>query len=273
MVSSMLPPGTRLGSVHLRVGDLEHQVAFYEEVVGLSLLAEDGATAALGIPEERPLLVLHADPSAPPRENGSTGLFHMAFRVPTRADLGSMVVRIRNSGHTIEGFADHNVSEALYLRDPEGNGIEIYADRPEEIWHSVDGSIFMTTEPMDLHGLLLAASTPSPRLPAGTVLGHMHLRVSSLASAEGFYVGRLGFDVTNRTYPGALFVSAAGYHHHLGLNVWGGEGARRPADGSLGLVSFEVVVPSAEARKRILHGADEGIILDGDGVGVRIARA
>jgi len=272
MNPSTLPADIRIGTVHLRVRDLEAQVSFYEEVLGFFRLAEDGATAVLGTAEDpSPLLVLHASAGAPVRGPGTTGLFHVAFRVPTRADLGGMIQRIRGHRYTIDGFADHNVSEAVYLADPEGNGLELYVDRARDVWHGVDGGIYMTTEPLDLPGLLLAGPRPAPRLPEGTVVGHIHLRVSTLAGAEAFYVERLGFDVTTRSYPGALFVSAGGYHHHVGLNVWGGEGARPPEEGSLGLVSFDLVVPSADARRRILGGAEVGTIPDPDHVGVRIA--
>lgn len=273
MTSSTLPPDTRIGTVHLRVGDLDQQVAFYEDVLGFLLVAEDGATAAMGTADGSPLLVLHAAPGAPARAPGTTGLFHVAYRVPSRADLGAMVLRIRANRKPIDGFADHNVSEAVYLTDPEGNGIEIYVDRAREVWYSVDGTIFMTTEPLDVPGLLLAAPKPAPRIPLGTVVGHVHLRVSTLAAAEGFYVGQLGLDVTTRSYPGALFVSAGGYHHHVGLNVWGGEGAQRPEEGSLGLVSFDLIVPSEEARERVLGSGAEGTLLDPDHVRVRIARS
>lgn len=272
MNSQPLPANTRIGTVHLRVGDLQAMVAFYEEVLGLSLLAEDGATAALGTSDGKPLLVLHDAPGAPSGRPGTTGLFHVALRVPGRADLGAMVLRLRANRTPIDGFSDHNVSEAVYLRDPEGNGIELYADRDRDVWYAVDGNIFMTTEPMDVPGLIMAAQGPASRLPVGTVVGHIHLRVASLEEAEGFYAGKLGFDVVTRSYPGALFVSAGGYHHHVGLNVWGGEGAERPEEGSLGLVSFELVVPSQDVRQDILGGADEGTLEDPDGIGVRIAR-
>jgi len=273
MNRTTLPPDTRIGTVHLRVGDLAAQVAFYEEVLGFFLLAEDGATAAMGTADgSPPLLVLHGEPGAPSREPGTTGLFHVAFRVPTRADLGAMVLRIRAHRRTIDGFADHNVSEAVYLTDPEGNGLEFYVDRARDVWHSVDGGVFMTTEPLDVPGLLLAVPGPAPRLPPKTVVGHVHLSVANLAGAEGFYVGRLGFDVTSRSFPGALFVSAGGYHHHVGLNAWGGEGVSLPEEGSLGLISFDLIVPSADARQRVLGGADEGTLLDPDHIGIRVAR-
>lgn len=272
MTQRRLPPDTRLGAVHLRVRDLPRQVAFYEEVLGFQVLAEDGATAALGTDDERPLVVLHGEPSAPGRPKGTTGLFHLALRFPSRADLGAMVRRVQAQGRAFDGFGDHNVSEAAYLADPEGNGIELYADRSPEVWRGVDGEVFMTTEPLDVPGLLVAAPAPAPHLPRGTTVGHIHMRVSSLADSEAFYVDRLGLDVVTRSYPGALFTAAGGYHHHVGLNVWGGPGAPRPPDGSLGLVYFELVVPSERARRALLGDSGEGYLLDPDSIGVRVTR-
>ncbi|MHB1192867.1 MAG: VOC family protein [Longimicrobiales bacterium] len=272
MTQRRLPPDTRIGAVHLRVRDLPRQVAFYEDTLGFQLLAEDGATAALGTTDGKPLIVLHGEPTAPSRPLGTTGLYHFALLVPSRADLGALIRRVQKAGHAFGGFADHNVSEAAYLADPEGNGIELYADRSREVWHGVDGEVFMTTEPLDLPGLLVAAPAPAPRLPGGTTVGHIHLRVSSLDESEQFYVGRLGFDVVTRSYPGALFTAAGSYHHHVGLNVWGGPGAPRPPDGSLGLVYFELAVPSENARQALLGDAGEGYLLDPDNVGIRVTR-
>jgi catechol 2,3-dioxygenase len=252
--------------------DLQREVEFYEEVLGLQLLADDGATGAMGTAAGRPLVVLHGEPGAPRRRPGTTGLFHFALRLPSRSDLGALVRRVQNSGRAFEGFGDHNVSEAAYLSDAEGNGIELYADRSEEVWRGVDGEIFMTTEPLDVPGLLMAAQEASTRMPDATVVGHVHLRVSSLEAAEAFYVERLGFDVVTRSYPGALFASAGGYHHHVGLNVWGGEGAPRPPEGSQGLMYFEVAVPSERVRNALLGDAAEGYLMDPDNVGVRITR-
>lgn len=272
MSAPSLPPDAHIGAVHLRVRDLLGVAAFYEDVLGFAVLGEDGVNAALGVLDERPLLVLHGAAHAPARPAGSTGLFHVAFRLPSRRDLGSMILRVRNHDRAFEGFGDHNVSEAAYLTDPEGNGIELYADRSRNVWHAVDGQVFMTTEPLDLPGLLLAAESAAPALPRGTTVGHVHLRVSSLAAAEDFYVRHLGFHVTTRGYPGALFVAAGEYHHHVGCNVWGESAPRRPPEGSLGLRSFDVVIPDEETRRRILGGADEGTVLDQDDIGVRITR-
>lgn len=267
-----LPPETHIGAVHLRVRDLDEVVPFYEDVLGFSVLGDDGVNAALGVADERPLLVLHAEPHAPERLPESTGLFHVAFLLPDRRDLGGMILRVRNQSVAFEGFGDHNVSEAAYLSDPAGNGIELYADRSPSVWHSVDGHVFMTTEPLDVPGLMVAAEAPAPRLPPGTVVGHVHLRVSSLAAAEEFYSGRIGFHVTTRGYPGALFMAAGRYHHHVGCNVWGRPAPSRAPQGALGLRSFDVVIPDDEARRHILSGQDEGMLFDPDDVGVRVTR-
>jgi catechol 2,3-dioxygenase len=264
-----LPATTRMGCVRLRVRSLDRQRAFYRDVLGFDVLEDDGATAVLGAADDTPLVELRAAPDAPRRPARATGLFHVAFLHPTRADLAATLHRVRREGYRLDGFADHNVSEAAYLTDPEGNGIELYVDRPRGSWTTADGRIHITTEPLDLAGLLETAPGPSVRVAGGTLVGHVHLRVSSLAAAEAFYVDHLGFGVVTRAYPGALFVSAGGYHHHLGLNVWGGR-ATPPPERSLGLVAFDVVVPEADARARILervHGAE---LLDPDGNGVRV---
>jgi catechol 2,3-dioxygenase len=265
-----LPPDTRIGAVRLRVRDLESMISFYSETLAFSVLERDGETATLGTVEREPLLNLMAAPEAPARPRGSTGLYHVAYRVPTRKDLGAMIARIHERGWPFEGFADHSVSEAAYLSDPEGNGIEVYADRPRQAWRTVDGELSMTTEALNVPSLIFLGGGPAPRLPAGADVGHVHLQVSSLHGAEAFYRERIGFDVTTRRYPGALFLSAGGYHHHLGCNVWGGVGADPPPEGSLGLVSFEVVVPSEAVRREILAGPAEGVIRDADQIGVTI---
>ena len=269
---SLLPPDTRIGAVRLRVSDLEAMVAWYEDALGFQVLAEDGATAALGGDSGRPLLVLHQEPDTLPRPRGSPGLFHVAFLVPDRMALGALMRRVQAANWPFDGYADHNVSEAAYLSDPEGNGLELYADRSPDVWRTVDGGILITTEPLDVAGVLLAASAPAPALPDGTTVGHVHLSVSNLAEAEAFYRGRLGFGMVTRRYPGALFMAAGDYHHHVGCNVWGLDpSAPRPAR-ARGIISFEVVVPDETTRRKLLDGADEGLVTDPDGVGVRVVR-
>jgi catechol 2,3-dioxygenase len=250
-----LPPSTHIGSVHLTVADLDAQRSFYEQTLGLRVIDADGRTLRLG-PEGGPaILELTGDPDAPRRPHGTTGLYHFAVLVPSRTDLGEALRRVVEAGWRFTGASDHLVSEALYLNDPEGNGIEIYRDRPRDEWPRDDeGTIQMATLPLDLEGVLgeVDGSKHVPQLmPAGTHIGHMHLQVAGLHDAEDFYSRTLGFDVMVRTYPGALFVSAGGYHHHIGLNTWESAGGSPPPEGSTGLRSFEIVLPSAEDAERV----------------------
>ena len=266
-----LPPDTSLGSVRLNAGDQDSLADFYEQTVGLRQLSRDGV-AALGADQGQPLVELLSAPDAPPRPAGTTGLFHLAILVPSRVELARALRRVTESGWHLTGASDHLVSEAIYLRDPEGNGIEIYRDRPRAEWHGAGGEIEMDSLPLDLEGVLgeLADDdSPPGAMPPGTRLGHVHLNVADIAASERYYAGALGFDVTVRGYPGALFVSAGGYHHHVGLNTWMGEGAPPPPPGALGLDRFEVVVPAGadlDAAERRLTDAgvqtqrgDEGL--------------
>ncbi len=247
---------TRIGAVHLTVSDIARSRAFYEAAIGLSASDGEDGTVALGVAGGPPLVVLHGDASAPPLDPRATGLFHLAILMPTRRDLAVALARLANARWPLAGASDHLVSEALYLSDPDGNGIEIYRDRPREEWPERDGTIEMATLPFDLHGLideLPADERELPALaPAGTVIGHVHLQVAELNEIEAFYNGVLGFDVMVRTYPGALFVSAGGYHHHLGLNVWNSAGGSAPALGAVGLRFYEIVLPDADALASVL---------------------
>jgi catechol 2,3-dioxygenase len=178
---------------------------------------------------------------------GTTGLYHFAILVPTRADLARALRRLVVADTVMQGAADHGVSEALYLADPDGNGIEIYRDRPRAEWPYAGGALRMGADPVDLDDLLAEppSAPPSAGLARGTAIGHVHLHVSSLAAAERFYVGVLGFDLMQRYGPSALFVSAGGYHHHVGLNTWAGVGAPPPPPGAFGLRHFTLQLPSA----------------------------
>ncbi len=251
-------PDTALGSVHLTVSDLERSRQFYESVIGLSSVELDDGTVGAGVAGSRvgghPIIVLHGDASAPPLNRRATGLFHLAILVPSRQDLAFALARLAQERWPLDGASDHLVSEALYLSDPDGNGIEIYRDRPREEWPSRDGRLEMATLPLDLDGLLselTGASELQRSAPSGTRIGHVHLQVADLGTAEDFYSGLLGFDVTVRGYPGALFVSAGGYHHHLGLNTWAGEGAPAPPADARGLHHFEIALPTAAELERV----------------------
>jgi catechol 2,3-dioxygenase len=232
-----------IGRVRLRVADVDRVRSYYERTIGLPTLS-DGDVAALGV-DGTTLVELVGDPEAPPAPPGRTGLFHLALLVPDRPSLARAVKRVVASGERFTGASDHFVSEALYLRDPEGNGIEIYRDRPRSLWeYEPDGELRMGTVALDVDGVM--AELPGgddSGMPGGTVVGHVHLHVGDLAAAEEFYAGRLGLDVMVRSYPGALFLSRDGYHHHIGLNTWQGEGAPPPPAGSRGLEDFELLLP------------------------------
>jgi catechol 2,3-dioxygenase len=248
-------PDTAIGTVRLTVSDLGRARSFYEHALGLQAAELDDGAIALGASGQRSLIELRGDSSAPALNRRATGLYHLAILVPTRLDLALAIQRLSEARWPLDGASDHLVSEALYLSDPDGNGIEIYRDRPREQWPRTAGRLEMATLPLDLQALvgeLSASSARQQTVAHGTVMGHVHLQVADLAQAEAFYHGLLGFDVTVRGYPGALFVSAGGYHHHIGLNTWHSAGASPPAPGSVGLRSFAVQLPHAEGLDRIL---------------------
>lgn len=275
-----LPPDTHIGAVHLAVADLAATVAFYRDVLGFRGTEDGDAVgfSASGVPPHDVVL----RPITTGGTRGRTaGLYHFAIRLPDRVHLGRALRHLVNARAPIEGASDHAVSEAVYLHDPEGNGIEIYADRSRDRWPSRAGRLEMTTAPLDLDDLF--ASTPGSwdGMPAGTQIGHIHLRVNDLARAEAFYAATLGFDVMARGYPGALFVAAGGYHHHIGLNTWAGRvGPADPA--GPGLRYFAVVLPDRETRDalvararaagiQVVPGEGGGVLLrDPDGIGVML---
>ena len=243
-----IDPATTLGSIRLTVGDLDGMQDYYERAIGLRTLERDGDVVRLGARDGAPLVELVADPQAPPRPPRTTGLFHLALLVPSRAELARTVRRVVDAGQRFSGASDHLVSEAMYLNDPEGNGIELYRDRPRAEWTHEGENIAMATIALDLDAVMAELPEgPDTGMAPETILGHVHLNVGDIAAAEAFYSGVLGFDVTVRGYPGALFVSAGGYHHHLGLNTWNGANAPAPPAGSRGLREFEVVLPDAPA--------------------------
>jgi len=217
-----LPDATQLGEVHLQVADLSRSVAYYTQVIGLRALdAADGPTRLGAHDDNRTLIALHERPGAAPvPRRGRLGLFHVAILLPDRASLGRFLAHLAAIG-VHPGMSDHLVSEALYLNDPDGLGLEIYADRPRESWGSQNGQLVMATEPLDVESVIGAANNVQwSGAPAGTKIGHVHLHVGDLTLASEFYHEGLGLDRTVWNYPGALFLSAGGYHHHLGTNTW-----------------------------------------------------
>jgi catechol 2,3-dioxygenase len=274
-----LPDRTRLGAVRLQVRDLARSVEYYEHVLGLRQLPMvDRAVGLAAEGEDQPLVWLHELPDARPVPHGGRlGLYHFAILVPDRASLGRFVRHLGELGE-YAGSADHAVSEALYLSDPDGLGIEVYADRPRASWRVEGRQLYMTTERLNVRDLLAAAgAAPWTGMPAGTVMGHVHLHVGDLDRGADFYHQGLGLDKIVWSYPGALFLSAGGYHHHLGTNTWS---SGPPAtDEDARLLSWTVVLPSAadvEAAARSLAAAghpvvrEEGAVTAQDPWGTRV---
>jgi catechol 2,3-dioxygenase len=247
----LIDPATHVGAVHLTITDLDRSIRFYESHLGFALHRREARTAWLGA-GGADLLVLDACERAP-RVRGTTGLYHFAILVPSRADLARALIRLAETETVMQGAADHGVSEALYLADVDGNGIEIYRDRPRDEWPLVNGRLQMGADPIDLDALASSAASDGAGLARDTVIGHVHLHVSRLEEAHRFYVDLLGFELMQRYGPSALFVSAGGYHHHIGLNTWAGVGAPPPPPGAIGLKFFDVVFPTDAARAAVVE--------------------
>jgi catechol 2,3-dioxygenase len=255
-----LPSALRLGAVHLTVADLDRSVAFYQDAIGLQQQRREDGVAALGAGGED-LVVLHEQPGARPAGRHA-GLYHYALLFPTREELARAVQRLVVTHTDISGASDHGVSEAIYLSDPDGNGIELYADRARDAWPppAPGERIGMYTRALDLRGLLetVAGAEPVSRAGAGLRVGHVHLHVGDIEAARAFYVERIGFEVM-ASMPSALFLAAGGYHHHLGANTWRGEGVGPAPAGTAGLREWTVVLPPDALAAR---GLDDGELVD-----------
>lgn len=255
---SVIDPETRIGVVTLSVASLERSLDYYQGTIGLRLIDRGGDEALLGV-GGLGLLRLRELPGARVVRR-ATGLYHFALRVPTRRDLARVLVQLAETRTPISGASDHLVSEALYLSDPDGHGIEIYRDRPRDAWYDENGNFHMATIALNIDDVL-AELGPNPvawqGMPDGTDMGHIHLQVADVVAAEHFYTDVLGFERMT-TYPGASFVSAGGYHHHLGLNNWAGRGVPAPPENAARLLSFELRLPTQaalEAVRERVHAA------------------
>ena len=242
-----LPDALRLGHVRLQVSDLARSLDYYTTVLGLEARDAGGGSAALHAEgEPAPLVVLEERAGTRPiGVNSRLGLYHFAILLPDRAALGRFLAHLASTGTRI-GSSDHLVSEALYLRDPDGLGIEVYRDRPRSEWRMVNGELAMAVDPLDTAGVLAAGKAePWTGMPRGTVMGHVHLHVGDIETASRFYHDALGLDRIVSSYPGALFLSAGGYHHHLGVNTWAGNAA--PAsDNDARLLEWRIVLPTTD---------------------------
>ena len=247
-----IAPETTVGPVHLTVADLDRSIDYYRDRIGLRVIRRDGSEAALGTGGNE-LLVLYQEPGAQPVQ-GRTGLFHFAILLPGRLDLARWLAHAAESRVPLSGASDHLVSEALYLRDPDGHGIEIYRDRPRDEWSHDGDEIRMASLPLDLNAILATLDEEPgayPGMPDGTTMGHVHLHVRDIPEAERFYRDVLGFDLMAHLGSEATFLSAGGYHHHVGGNTWAGHGASPPPPGSAALRHATILVPDDAERDRL----------------------
>ncbi|MEY8191669.1 VOC family protein [Peribacillus simplex] len=242
-------PITFVGEVSINVLDLNKAILFYQEIIGLQVLKKSDRLAVLTTDGKTPLLTLEQPVDVIPKEGRTTGLYHFALLLPSRADLSIFLRHLLQTKYPF-GAADHEVSEALYITDPDGNGIEVYSDRPSTDWRWASGEVAMGTDPLDGNDLLEEGDGEWSKLPAGTLMGHIHLHVADLRKTEEFYMQGLGFTVVNR-YGGALFTSTGGYHHHIGLNTWNGVGAPAPKENSVGLNWYTLVFADEDARNKV----------------------
>jgi catechol 2,3-dioxygenase len=251
-----------MGAVHLTVADLERSIDYYTGEIGLRVLSREDGTVSLGTDAD--LLVLVEEPGARP-SHGHTGLFHFALLVPERRALAAWLAHAARDRVQLTGLSDHDVSEALYLRDPDHHGIEIYADRPRERWEG-EVAARMTTLPLDVDDLFRELDDPETEpfegLPDGTRMGHVHLRVSSIPETVAFYRDRVGFDVMATYGAQAAFLAAGGYHHHLGANIWESAGAPPPPPGFAALRHATIVLPSAEERDALAERLGGDVVRD-----------
>jgi catechol 2,3-dioxygenase len=244
-------PTTFVGHVKIKVENLGLSLKFYQEALGFDILEQTASTAKLTTDGKTSILSLEQPANAIPKQRRTTGLYHFAILLPERTDLANIVIHLVNKGIKF-GSSDHLVSEALYLNDPDGNGIEIYIDRVPSEWSWKGEEVAMTVDPLDIENLLTTVK-PGGKwqgMPEGTVMGHIHLHVSELKKTEEFYVKGLGFEVVNRYGGQALFLSSGKYHHHIGVNTWNGVGAPTPSLNSVGLESFTLILPNEEARNK-----------------------
>jgi len=280
-VGYRLPEQARVGRVRLQVSDLSQSIPYYTEVLGFAVSTRNDRVAVLAAADGAPLIELYEQKGARPvPRRGRIGLYHFAILLPDRQALGRFVGHLAEIG-AYAGSADHLVSEALYLSDPDGLGIEVYADRPRAQWKTNGREIAMATEPLDLRPLVRAGDgEPWTGMPAGTTIGHVHFHVATLRGAEAFYHSALGFDKVVWSYPGALFFSAGGYHHHVGTNTWAAGAPAATADDAR-LLEWELRLPTAgevlsaaanaaRAGYEIQEAGDDRLITDHAGITVRL---
>ncbi len=256
-MTTQINPQTNMGPVALTVSDFARSLPYYQERIGLQLREQNGSVVHLGT-SQRDLLILHENKSAHP-VRGRTGLYHFALLVSSRLELAKTLLHLVQTETPLQGMSDHFVSEAIYLGDPDGNGIEIYRDRPREQWEYPNGKLNIGTVAMDVDGVLGELQGQDPKfqqLDDQTVMGHIHLHISNLDRDEAFYKDVLGFDLVTRYGTAASFVSAGGYHHHIGMNTWAGVGIPAAPPDATGLRWFTIELPDEAAVQATLSNLD-----------------
>ena len=250
-------PNLYIRDITLNISDLQRSLAFYTDFLGFHILEQEARKAVLTADGKSPIIILQQPDGVLPKEAGRSGLYHFAILLPSRADLGEMLIHLVKNNYPL-GAADHLVSEALYLNDPDGNGIEIYHDRQAEEWTWQNNYVHMTTDPLDGEGVMKAANGKQwSGMPANTVMGHIHLHVSHLQEAGIFYRNVLGYDVVCEFGKQALFLSTGRYHHHVGMNTWNGVGAPPPSANSVGMKEYSIAIPDVAYMEKIKHSLQE----------------
>lgn len=244
-------PNIFVGEVNIKVKNLDYSLTFYQNIMGFQVLEKTDRRAVLTTDGKTPLVTLEQPEDVVAKTSHTSGLYHFAILLPSRADLSVFLRHMIQTGYPL-GAADHYVSEALYLNDPDGNGIEVYRDRPSAEWNWNNGLVEMATEELDGNGILAESDAEWSGLPAGTLMGHIHLHVADLKKAEQFYTKGLGFEVVSY-YPQAAFLSTGGYHHHIAINTWQGEGAATPPKNSVGLNWYSLVFPDEAIRENAIQ--------------------
>ena len=284
-MSTKLPNEVQIAHVHLQVSNLGRALSFYSDLLGLHKVKREGGTAYLSASGQAPYHVILTEiADAVPQARRNAGLFHVAIRFPSRAALANVLLNLVENNWPLQGASDHLVSEAIYLGDPDGLGIELYQDRPRETWKKINDGIEMATLPLDLQDLIEQANQTNRdyAIDPSTDIGHVHLQVSDTAKAERFYHEALGLDMMTRSYPGALFMAAGGYHHHLGANTWNSRGGEPAPENAVGLRSYAYQFPDETSWKaaqdrleangyEVEQGAEaSSMTKDEDGIGVEL---
>jgi len=247
-------PNIVVGDIRLLVTDIEKSVDFYQNIIGFRLLEKSQHCARVTIDGQHALITLEAPEHVLPKQPRRAGLYHFALLLPDRKALAQMFLRLLKVHYPLEGASDHLVSEALYLSDPDGNGMEIYADRSADMWKWKGGQVVMETNALDMEGLLEDSDGINlTELPSDTLMGHIHLHVANLETAKHFYCDGLGFQIVSHYGNQALFLSTGGYHHHIGINVWNGVGVPAPDENSVGLKWMTLVYPDEASRLHVIE--------------------